>query len=429
MKSYSKLLTLLFVFSLSFSPEKELRSQDASNLVPNPSFEEKNGRLRRAGQIPKAKGWVHGNGGDADLFTTEDDDDEIGAPETYRGRCKPRTGNRFAGIRAYSYRGDEPRTYISAALPEEMGQGVLYCVKFYLQLSPLSKFAVNNVGAYLSKEDISTTEEKSLIHETELVHPKKKIHKNTRLWEPVCAAYKAKGGEKYITIGSFVKESQFRTERMRRPRRYNKSQEFDSYYFIDDVSVVAIDDRTECQCYKENEDDEPKNVFSSQVDVPDEATPKQEIEGRPVYFAYFSHDVESSFKKRLDEVASFMKENSGLSVTIKGHSDQKEAEEVEDTQREDVSLKRAESVAEYLRKKGVDEGRLNIEAMQASDLQSKGKSDYLRSKNRRVTFEVQRSETEEGSDGDEEGSEGNEEGSEGNGEGSEGDEEGGSSDD
>lgn len=382
------IISTLFLFILAGTGGLA-SAQDAQNLVPNPSFEEKDGTLRRTGQVHKAKSWVPGTGADADLFTTEDDDDEIGAPETYKGRCKPRTGDRFAGIRVFSYRNEEPRSYISARLPEKMSEGVLYCVQFYMRLSPLSKFSVNKVGAYLSKKDISTTEEKSLIFDAQVMHPKKKIHKNTRLWKPVCSAYKAKGGEEYITLGSFVENENMENEKMRQPRRYDKSQVYEAFYWVDDVSIKAIDDRTGCGCYeKDEEDDGPKFVFSSQVNVPDDPTPAQEVEGRPLYFAYFSKDIESNFKERLDEVADIMKNNDDMNVKVIGHADNKEQKKVEKGERNDVSLARAKKVVKYLKENGVSADRLNIEAMGASELKAKGDSEYQRSKNRRVTFEV-----------------------------------------
>lgn len=384
-RSFFISISLLFSFSIAL----QLSGQDVQNKVPNPSFEEEDGTLRRAGQVHKSKSWVPGTGAEADLFTTEDDDDEIGAPETYKGRCKPKSGSRFAGIRAFSYRGEEPRSYISARLPEELGEGVLYCVKFHIRLSPLSKFAINKVGAYLSQKDISTTEEKSLIYDAQVMHPKKKIHKNTRLWKPVCSAYQAKGGEEYITIGTFNENSDIENEKMRKPRRYDKSQTYDAYYFVDDVSIKPIDNRRECQCTeKEEKDDGPKFVFSAQENVPDDPTPAQKIEGRPVYFAYFNDEIESSFKERLDKVAEVLKENSDLEVKVIGHADQKEAKKIEKDMKKDVSLDRAKSVVKYLEEQGVDKERLNIEAVQDSDLKAKGNSQYLRSKNRRVTFEV-----------------------------------------
>lgn len=382
-------LCATFTFLLFFQHEKAAHAQDANNMVPNPSFEEEDGRLRRSGQLHKSKHWVPGNGADADLFNAEDDDEDIGAPETYRGRCKPRTGSRFAGIRAYSYRGDEPRTYISAEFPEKLGKGVLYCVKFHVRLSPLSKFAVNNVGAYISKKDITTTEEKSLIHETELVDSKKRVHQNTRVWKPVCAAYRAKGGEQYITIGTFVENDEFKTEKLRKPRRYKRSQFYDSYYFIDDVSVKPIDDRTECECGDEDKKDEPKFVYSSSPDVPEDPTPAEEVEGRSVHFAAGSKEIESNYKKELDKVASILKENSDLEIKVLGHADQEEGEDIDTEIDQDISLDRAKKVVEYLKKQGVSEEQLHIEAMQDSDLASKGKSQYLLSKNRRVTFKAQ----------------------------------------
>jgi hypothetical protein len=57
--------------------------------------------------------------------------------------------------------------------------------------------------------------------------------------------YRAKGGEKFLTIGFFDKDEKFIRVR-ENPK--NDPTFKSAYYFIDDVSLVPVDDPSGCNC-------------------------------------------------------------------------------------------------------------------------------------------------------------------------------------
>ncbi len=382
---------LLFVLFgvLMFSFPGLLGSQDVENLVPNPSFETKNGKLRRSGQIEKAKFWFPATAEEPDLYSRDVDKEEIGSPENYRGYCKPRTGRRFAGFRAYSFRDDEPRTYLTAELPNKLNSGVTYCVTMYVSLSDLSKYAVNNLGIYLTKNDIVVDEEKSLIYEAQVKDPKNKIYKNRRLWKPLCKPYTAKGGEEYITIGNFTPNDKLETEKMRRMKRFKQPQIFDAYYYVDDVSIKAVDNEAECSCKEKDKKKgkEMKYVYSKKSTVSADIPPKKRIRQSTIYFPFFSTELQKNAKETLDSIAKIMKENPGLKLDIIGHSDPQEQKKVERADNlKEKSKHRAEVIKDHLAAKGIAERRMKVIAKKDKDPADSGSTTLARAKNRRVEF-------------------------------------------
>ncbi len=379
----SLLFFALFLFGGS------LFAQDFENLIDNPSFEEKNGDLRRSGQIRKAKGWVSGSAEGADLYT-EEEEGSIGAPDNEKGRALPHTGQRYAGVRFFSFGDDEPRTYISSKLSSKLKDGVTYCVKFYVSLSDRSIYGVNNIGAYLSKKDITTPEETSLIYEANVLDKKNKIFEDRQLWEPVCAAYEAEGGEKYLTIGNFYSSSETETRKLEpMPDFSDKPPFYEAYYYIDDVSVRPVESYADCQCEEEEESKEPKVVYSKpEVDESD-FSPEQKMNNRALYFGFFSASLEDKAKEELGKVYTLLQENPDMEIEVIGHSDNKEQKKTEQyTHLKDKSGERAKAAVEYLVDKGISKDRLHLKAMQNSQPASSGTDAFSRAKNRRVVFKV-----------------------------------------
>ncbi len=384
----AQLLTILVLFLLAMNGG--LDAQQSENLVPNSSFESEDGRLRRSGQINRAaKFWVTATAEDADLFSRDQDDKEVGSPENYRGYCKPKTGRRFAGFRAYSFRDEEPRSYLSTRLKDKLRAGVTYCVTMYVSLSDLSKYAVNNIGIHLSKNDILVDKEKTLVKEAQIKDPKNRIFKDRRRWKAICAPYEGKGDAEYLTIGNFTINDKLETEKMRRMRRFDESQKFDAYYYVDDVSVVPVDRASDCTCGKEAEKDKDnmKYVYSKRSSLPEDLPPKKTIRSISTYFGFFSAEIESTAEQKLDTLSTILSDNPGLKIDIVGHSDGKEQSktEEEDHQKE-MSSKRAEKVKDYLVSKGISESRLNTVAKKNEDPADDGGTTLARAKNRRVEF-------------------------------------------
>ncbi len=78
-----------------------------------------------------------------------------------------------------------------------------------MSLSDLSKYAVNNVGAYLGKNPLEEESKTDIIFEKEkdfnqvVLIPGNKVINARYNWEPVCGVYKASGKEKFLVVGNF----------------------------------------------------------------------------------------------------------------------------------------------------------------------------------------------------------------------------------
>jgi hypothetical protein len=51
----------------------------------------------------------------------------------------------------WSYQGKTPRSYLSAKFKKMLRKDTRYCVRYYVSLSDLSKYASAELGAYMSK--------------------------------------------------------------------------------------------------------------------------------------------------------------------------------------------------------------------------------------------------------------------------------------
>jgi hypothetical protein len=144
----------------------------------------------------------------ADLFSKSANGD-IGIPANVYGTEEPTSengGNVYAGIVAFKpgkLAGE--RSYITIQLmqgkePVTLKKGLTYCIEYAVSLSESSKFACNNLGAYLSKDKPGNGEPGAIYMAGDHVMKAQvnKVYNGFFGWEKVCNTYTAKGDEKYI---------------------------------------------------------------------------------------------------------------------------------------------------------------------------------------------------------------------------------------
>lgn len=219
-----------------------------TNLVPNPIFKDVSKKVKGEGQIDLATPWISPTLAPADLYVSDTKNSLIGVPDNAYGGEKAMEGDNYAGFLAYSYKSKEPRSYLQAKLIEPLKEGKEYCVTFNISLADLSKYACNYVGAYISKDAVSVNNTDVLQFDPQIVSRKLKVYEKQFYWTPVCAVYKAKGGEQYITIGNFTPDEKLTTTKVKRPRGFTSPQTYDAYYYLDNVSVVPKEEVDKCDC-------------------------------------------------------------------------------------------------------------------------------------------------------------------------------------
>ncbi len=358
--------------------------QDSENMVENPGFEQIEGKIKREGAISVAVGWMSPTKTGADLFSAKVKDG-FGTPKNFVGFEEPHGGKNYIGIRTFSYNDKEPRQYASTKMKLPLRKDAMYCVKFYVSMAEGSKYAANNMGINFSKKQYNIDENKHILVPTHVKHRDNPVFNAPFGWDEVCATYVASGGEKYLTIGNFMSNAETQNQRLKKMKDFTGTSVIASYYYIDDVSVVMIDDESECDC--KIKELEVKTTYTYEVAAvnPEGMKPDLVVRYTELYFGYAKSDFTKSDYEHLANIEKVMTENTDLKLTITGHMD---SDEVADDNCIALDKARAQKVKEHLMAKGIDGTRITVSGKGADAPQSTSGDEIGQAKNRRVTFKV-----------------------------------------
>ena len=389
--------TLKLISTITFSVLSVVAfSQDEENLVTNPSFEAIGKNPKKLGSIENATGWMSPTGAKADLFT-DSKNAAIAVPSNVYGKEEAREGENYVGIVAFSYKDPKkPRSYVMSKLESPLKKGMRYCVKFNVSLAEASRYAVNNIGAILSKKGLGTADSKTpIISEPSLLHfdNYQKIMTARYNWTEVCGVVQAQGGEKYITLGNFIADGDTKYTKMKKdPKSRAAILKSAAYYYLDDVSVKLLKKGESCDCQaNEGGNEYSTTIYQKTVNLNEEATAEDKIEAQELFFAFGKSKITSAGKSSLNRIAEKLKANPGFKLQINGHNNVMEDNVgVDNDYYADMDNKRVGVVMKYLMEKGIAEGRL-IAAQKGSsksnvEIQEGDNDDLKMAKNRRVTF-------------------------------------------
>ena len=366
MKKISIILIMLITSLIATAQE---------NLVPNSTFQNLEKKVKEEGQIELALPWISPTLAKADLYSTSTKNSLLGVPENAYGAEKPMEGENYAGFLAYSDKNKEPRSYLQVKLTQQLEAGKTYCVTINVSLADLSKFATNYIGMTLTNNAISANNTDILKVENQIVSKKLLPHEQQFYWTPICGTFKAKGGEEFLTIGNFTPDEKLTKIKVKRPRGFIQPQLPDSYYFVDNISVVETTTPNTCDCDSDpamknvevvnrnfNSDDVEgaKNVkfVGSDGSVSNEQSKNNQpsvaldkIDGTIIGFQAKSFAITDNIKT-IDAIVGYLKANPNATISIVGHIDKSEADV------EKLDGKRANSVYKYIVSKGIKPERL-----------------------------------------------------------------------
>lgn len=351
------------------------------NKVPNSGFEDMDKKIVKLGQIENVLEWNGPDGCAApDIYTTETKKQEVAVPLNVRGRAEAQEGKSYTGILTYSEREASPRQYLQVKLNGKLLPGKKYCLRFYASLSDISKYAANGIGMYISAKQPKQKEIEAYDIKPQITYSGDVILEDMFEWVSVCGEYEADGTEKYITIGNFLPQSAVQTKKMRRPVEFKVPQTKDSYYFIDDVSVIALGHLdAPCSCVLIDDSPELAVSYTKNVAVDANATIQDQIKHINIHFDFESTTLGDEDKSKLDEIATLLNQNSNLTIEIQGHTDPSERDEVAD--------ERAKAIFAYLTtEKNINANRLDYKGYGSTSLAEEGEDAHAKAQNRRVEF-------------------------------------------
>jgi gliding motility-associated-like protein len=183
----------------------------SQNLVPNPSFETFTACPVGNSQISQSVPWDRPPGS----ITTPDYFNSCNAgvgcanvsvPTNFAGTVNAFQGVAYAGIITYYTGCPNCREYITAPFNTPLVANTQYCVSFRVCRGSESRYATNNMGAYISigAPNQPSNQPILLIPQVEYLG----VITDSANWTLVSGLYTAIGGETHITIGNFHNNAQ-----------------------------------------------------------------------------------------------------------------------------------------------------------------------------------------------------------------------------
>ncbi len=379
--------TLLTTFSLLALATAAQEIPDSVNLIDNGSFENFEGKLRRRGSVEMAKGWKSPTAAKADLFS-ESVSGDASAPRNELGEQSALDGINYAGLRWWSYQSKEPRTYLQAKLKKMLKKGQRYCVRYYVSLGDLSKYAASEHGVYFSKQLVKKDDEGNLTYEPQVPALRTRIYNDLYSWQGVCGIYDAKGEEAYMLLGNFASTEKTNTEKVKRPKGLTAPQYNSAYYYIDNVSVFPIKSPSECTC-EQLDKAESEHIYSKKTSVNKSLPPAQQLDNATIYFKRFTRSIDGSMSGMLTDLEEVLKANPDIRIRLVGHTDAVEADRVR--MRPDLTelaRERADAVKAVFVEAGIAAERIETADQKAESPADAGDGEVAMSKNRRVEIEI-----------------------------------------
>jgi len=355
----------------------------SQNLVRNPSFE-KTKKCADSISLFKTvvKQWTTPTLGTADLFNPCNEI-KAGVPKNFNGHQISKFGKNYAGC--YFYAKGNYREYIQGSFKSSLKKGARYKVSLYVSLAEKSDIAMARIDFLLTKNIISSaiwTElspkylDNQVVESLSVNSPKKeKYHNDMQNWVLVSKVITAKGGENFITIGNFQKNSSTKKSILSKNEKNNIS-----YYYLDTVSVEL--------------NHKPITNYTRTFQLVDEKeneiTQMNEIELNRMYkfknihFNFNSIKLTQAEKNEVDILYEYLYSNKNTKIIILGHTDYFGSPDYNKA----LSEKRAKSVADYLIKTGLNKTRIKAFGYGNSLPLSTSKTDDARKKNRRVEFKI-----------------------------------------
>ncbi|MBO4600328.1 MAG: OmpA family protein [Bacteroidales bacterium] len=354
-------------------------AQTPDNMVYNPSFEEHRRcpqRIDALGVMTAVDAWWQPTAGSSDYFNICGGRD-CQVPRNKMGFQEAHSGDAYCGIYCSQ---EHYREYLQTELCRPLKAGCRYRVSFWVTLADKSPHAVASIGALLSVDRLEDTTwdvlmDREIIDYVEqstqsiavylspqIVNHPDSILDNTKEWTEVCGEFTAKGGERFLTIGNFAP---FNKSNVHLTNSINGILQ-GAYYYIDDVSVVSIDESVSV-------------VEQTSVPAQGEIIPMWNI-----FFATGQSEVLPQSYNELRRLQDMLTANPDMKIELRGHTDNQGT--VEFNLR--LSESRAKSVADYLVEHGIDRRRISSIGYGKSQPVDTNDTPEGRRRNRRVEYRV-----------------------------------------
>lgn len=358
-----------------------LQAQHTENMVFNGSFEEYSTcpqRIDATGIMNGVDAWWQPSKGSSDYFNACGGRECL-TPRNKMGIQEAHDGVAYCGIYCSK---ENYREYLQTELREPLVAGKRYRVSYWVSLADKSPFAVASLGALFTQERINDTTWNILMQNevTDLGDGQRQVvatyyrpqvvngellDKNQE-WQLITGEFKAKGGERFLTLGNFNSFNHSYVVATDFPNAVLSG----AYYYIDDVSVICLDCATDTVVMPVTVTEEPK-----EGDI---------ITLHNVLFDTDKSDLLPQSYLELHTLISLLEKHPTMRVELRGHTDNQGTVE----RNRVLSEARAKAVADYLESHGIDRSRLTWRGFGKNLPVDTNATPEGRQNNRRVEYRI-----------------------------------------
>ncbi|HEU4717205.1 MAG TPA: VWA domain-containing protein [Bacteroidia bacterium] len=237
------------------------------NLVPNPSFEEPGAPVIQKFNWGRYKDWKRDsldyrtkNYLCKDWFqVTDGTPDYLNSDQSWLLGWKTKTARTGDGRMAiigglaknslvsWLLYSDTYAEYVECRLLQPLEAGKTYRVEYYVALDRKSNFACHAFGAAITKDCVTVSNYHACMWGydpyAQVINSNDHYITSDEGWVMVCDTFVAKGGERFLTLGTFAGDFPKRVHSVKRSQHgglrvapFNKY----SYYYVDDVSLTEV---------------------------------------------------------------------------------------------------------------------------------------------------------------------------------------------
>jgi len=356
-----------FLFACFFC--LKLNGQAPTNLVPNGGFEENNGIPTEIGQFGLAQPWITFAPGNqpADYFNRAAKE-RTGVPHNFIGTQEPKSGDAYGGFLLYLNSRQEYFEFIQVPLTAALKAGEEYYAEFYVSLAEDSEFAVDGIGMHFAVRPPLLMQGGYALVQPQVSNPTKNIILDKTNWIKISGQFKARGGERFLTIGNFKTRPANTVKKVKTNRSEKEPYKY-AYYYLDEVTVKPVG--TQPQITEE--------YFGN-------LATNQPVVLKNIFFAVDKATLLPESLPELDQLYALLQGKPDLRIALAGHTDNTNTA----TYNQKLSEDRAQAVKEYLVQKGIATNRLSTKGYGDTRPIADNKTEIGESQNRRVEFQAVR---------------------------------------
>lgn len=380
---YNLFKCLCFILLVDILSVKSSLSQ---NLISNPSFEE----YLDFNHVNKS-GWHKLQSSDTpDYLNFSKDLSSNNIFDTYIGGTNPKSGFAFVGIfclRINPQRNiKDTREFIESPLIKQLEKDSIYKIELSLFLDEESNTAIKNFGILFSETTMQSDKDLKLLSLKPQIEFNSSFLDNKSNWITLQTFYKAVGTEKNLVIGNFRSDKTTITKKSFPAKQKGKREKWEltptekaSYYYIDDVVVEKVKIQNDIQISEEISTLTAPDTFKI-----DEIGIDSVVILKSVLFDFNKYDLIKESYTEIDKLQYLMNTNPKIKIRIEGHTDNIGSYQFN----LNLSLRRVESVANYLISKGINPQRIELAAFSYSYPIASNQNEEGRKQNRRVAFKI-----------------------------------------